>query len=265
MYENFYQHVYRAGQPLVVATPHSGPVNRPPDDYHPFPESEIDAWTAGLAVRLSRPRLRKNRRLLLSLHSTDYFGALVDVGDFGLAPNGILPGIIDQLNVEFSDDLATVQLPYQEHIVSYTQDRLQWKHNRWGTLHPEKLATISTASRFEVMMLDKLLGEFIRPEERFTHDGLRRGLGSLLVRGRASAYLPQRRLLRPQDGQTPESLRKPARSRVSYRCSSGVFPLPGPASSRNSRGDHQEIGGIALGEVGMITIRPERWPGQISA
>jgi hypothetical protein len=176
VYENFYQHVYRAGQPLVVATPHSGSVNRPPDDYHPFPESEIDAWTAGLAAQLSRVRLRKNRRLLLSLHSTDYFGALVDVGDFGLAPNGILPGLIEQLNVEFTDDLAAVQLPYQEHIISYTGNRLQWKHNRWGTLHPEKLATISTASRFEVMMLDKLLGEYIRPEERFTHDGLRRGL-----------------------------------------------------------------------------------------
>jgi hypothetical protein len=176
VYENFYVQVYSASQPLVVVTPHSGPVNRLPDEYHPFPDSEIDAWTAGLAVQLCRPQLRENRRVLLSLHSTDYFGALVDVGDFGLAPNGILPELIGQLNVEFADDLAAVQLPYQEHIVSYTQDRLEWKHRRWGTLHPEKLATVSTASRFEVMMLDKLLGEYIRPEERFSYDGLRRGL-----------------------------------------------------------------------------------------
>ena len=176
VYEDFYRQVYGAGQPLVVATPHSGPVYRPPDDYHPFPESEIDAWTAGVAVRLGRPQLRKNRRLLLSLHSTDYFGALVDVGDFGLAPNAILPEIIAQLNVEFADDLAQVQPPYRDHIFAYTQRRLQWKQNRWGTLHPEQLAHISTASRFEVMMLDKLTGEFIRPEERFTYDGLRRGL-----------------------------------------------------------------------------------------
>jgi hypothetical protein len=176
VYENFYQYVYRAAQPLVVATPHSGPVNRPPDEYHPFPESEIDAWTAGLAVRLSRPRLREDRRLLLSLHSTDYFGALVDVGDFGLAPNAILPELIGQLNVEFADDLTAVQQPYQEHIVSYTRDRLQWKHQHWGTLQPEELANLSTASRFEVMMLDKLLGDYIRPAERFSYAGLQRGL-----------------------------------------------------------------------------------------
>jgi hypothetical protein len=176
VYENFYQQIYGAGQPLVITTPHSGPVHRPPDDYHPFPESEIDAWTAGVAVRLGRPQLKKNRRLLLSLHSTDYFGALVDIGDFGLAANGILPEIVGHLNVEFSDALAAVQPAYRDHIISYTQRRLKWKQNRWGTLHPEQLANVSTASRFEVMMLDKLTGGFIRPEERFTYNGFRRGL-----------------------------------------------------------------------------------------
>jgi hypothetical protein len=176
VYEDFYQQVYGARQPLVVTTPHSGPVNRPADDYHPFPESEIDAWTAGVAARIGRPRLQDNRRLLLSLHSTDYFGALVDFGDFGLAPNGILPAIIDRLNGEFAGELAAVTPSYRDHIVAYSQRRLQWKQNRWGTLDPERLATISTASRFEVMMLDKLTGAFIRPEERFTYDGLRRGV-----------------------------------------------------------------------------------------
>lgn len=183
VYEDFYRQIYGCGHPLVVVTPHSGPVYRPPDDYHPFPESEIDAWTAGVAVRINCPRLKKNRRLLLSLHSTDYFGALVDVGDFGLAPNRILPGIIRLLNTEFSNVLAAVQPSYRDHIISYTQRRLQWKQNRWGTLHPEQLANVSTASRFEVMMLDKLTGEFIRPEERFTYDGLRRGVEAYWAAG----------------------------------------------------------------------------------
>jgi hypothetical protein len=176
VYEDFYQQVYRAGQPLVVATPHSGPVNRPPDEYHPFPESEIDAWTAGLAARLRFPQGRKRGRLLLSLHSTDYFGALMDIGDFGLVANNILPDLVRQLNREFSDELTTVQLPYRDHILAYTRRRLQWKQNRWGTLHPEELAHISTASQFEVKMLDKLIGQFILPQERFTYDGLQRGL-----------------------------------------------------------------------------------------
>jgi hypothetical protein len=176
VYENFYREVYDAEQSLVVTTPHSGQVHRRPDDFHPFPESEIDAWTARVAVRLEQPRSRRSRRLLLSLHSTDYFGAMVDVGDFGLDPNRILPEIIGELNVEFSKVLTEIQPAYRHHIVSYTQRRLQWKQQRWGTLHPEQLAKISTASRFEVMTLDKLTAKFIRPEERFTYNGLRRGL-----------------------------------------------------------------------------------------
>ncbi len=183
VYEDFYQQVYGASQPLVVTTPHSGPVYRPPDDYHPFPESEIDAWTAGVASRLGCLRLKKIRRLLLSLHSTDYFGALMDIGDFGLAPNTILPEIIGQLNCEFSEDLAALSPSYRDHSIAYSQRRLQWKQNRWGTLNPDRLATISTASRFEVMMLDKLTGEFIRPEERFTYEGLRRGVEAYWAAG----------------------------------------------------------------------------------
>ena len=176
VYQSFYRQVYTAEQPLVVTTPHSGPVHRPPDEYHPFPESEIDGWTARVAVRLERPELKKNRRLLLSLHRTDYFGALLDIGDFGLGSNGILPEITGKLNVEFTEALTALQPIYRDHIISYTLRRLEWKHNRWGTLHPEQLTNVSTASRFEVMMLDKLTGEFIRPEERFTLNGFRRGL-----------------------------------------------------------------------------------------
>lgn len=176
IYQEFYKQTYSPGQPLVVATPHSGPVHRPPDDYHPFPESEIDAWTAGLAIRLSPPPWEPSRRLLVSLHSTDYFGALVDVGDFGLAANAVLPEIIARLNREFAEVLAELTPAYRDYIMAYSQRRLEWKYRRWGTLNPEELTTISTASRFEIMMLDKLTGTFIRPEERFTYDGLRRGL-----------------------------------------------------------------------------------------
>jgi hypothetical protein len=176
VYKSFYRMVYDAGQPLVVATPHSGMVHRLPDEYHPFPESEIDAWTAGVAVRLASPALRTNRRLFLSLHSTDYFGALMDIGDFGLPVNRILPKIIHNLNMEFAGLLSAIQPLYRNHIISYTRRRLEWKQNRWGTLDPERLTNVSTASRFEVMMLDKVIGDFIQPNERFTFAGFCRGL-----------------------------------------------------------------------------------------
>ncbi|MBM4289693.1 MAG: hypothetical protein FJ135_16395 [Deltaproteobacteria bacterium] len=183
VYEDFYRQIYGASQPLVVAVPHSGPVYRPPDEYHPFPESEIDAWTARLAVRLDPPRLGKTSPLLVSLHSTDYFGVLLDIGDFGLPSNRHLAEIVEKLNTAFAEELAAVEPAYREHATSYTQLRLQWKQQRWGALTPEHLANISTASRFEVMMLDRIIGDCIRPEERFTYDGLCRGVEAYWSRG----------------------------------------------------------------------------------
>jgi hypothetical protein len=176
VYEAFYRQLYGAGPPLLVAVPHCGPVWRPPDDYHPFPASEIDAWTARLAVRLAPAPPPSDRRLLLSLHSTDYFGAFLDIGDFGLKANHILPEIVAALNLEFAKELASLAPAYREHILTYTLTRLAWKFRRWGTLHPEALATISTASQFEVKILDGLARPFLKEGERFTLTGLCRGL-----------------------------------------------------------------------------------------
>ncbi len=184
VYEDFYRQVYGATQALVVAVPHCGPVWRPPDDYHPFPESEIDAWTARVAVHLTAAGHQPDRRLLLSLHSTDYFGALLDIGDFGLPANDVLPEIVARLNQEFAGTLAALTPAYREHILLYTRQRLAWKFQRWGTLHPEDLAQISTASQFEVKILDGFAREFISPEERFTFSGLCRGLAAYWSHGR---------------------------------------------------------------------------------
>jgi|GEM_PF-1164624 len=184
VYEAFYRQVYDAKEPLVVAVPHCGPVYRPADDYHPFPESEIDAWTARVAVRLQAPWGGAARRLLLSLHSTDYFGALLDIGDFGLPANRVLPALAARLNEEFNRELAALTPAYREHILNYTHQRLAWKQQRWGTLHPEALAHLSTASQFEVKILDGFARDFLRDGERFTFAGLCRGLEAYWAAGR---------------------------------------------------------------------------------
>lgn len=184
VYEDFYEQVYGAKQALVVAVPHCGMVFRRPDDYHPFPESEIDAWTARVAVHLRPVNGGGNRRLLLSLHSTDYFGALLDIGDFGLPTNHVLPGIVRDLNQEFAGALAGITPTYRDHIIFWTKQRLAWKFRRWGTLHPETLANISTAAQFEVKILDGFAREFLSEGERFTLSGLCRGLEAYWSQGR---------------------------------------------------------------------------------
>lgn len=176
VYKNFYDHLYRPGAALVVAAPHSGEVRRRPDEFHPFPKSETDAWTARVAVRLAPPPVPEPRRVLLSLHSTDYFGALLDVGDFGLPQNHRLPEIIARLKKRFAPDLLKVFPAYLTHKIPYTLERLKWFERHFGTLDPRRLSGISTAARFEIKSIFNLIRPFMDPARGFTLAGIARGL-----------------------------------------------------------------------------------------
>jgi len=181
VYEDFYRHVYGAPGATVVATPHSGEVRRPPDRYHPFPQSETDAWTSRVAVHCLDGTPGDGKRLLISLHSTDYFGAFLDLGDFGLPQNRMLPVLTARLNRRFAPELAA-QLPaYRDYLVPYTLARLRWMAERWGTLDPEALKTISTASRFEILSLMRVLEKWLPPAGAVTLDWLARGLDSFFA------------------------------------------------------------------------------------
>jgi hypothetical protein len=176
VYQAFYRHLYQAPYPTVIAVPHAGEVRRPPDKYHPFPQHETDAWTSRVAVHCLGGPPREGRRLLISLHSTDYFGAVFDLGDFGLPQNRGLPGLVSRLNRQFSRDLAPLVPAYRDYLVPYTLERLRWMVERWGTLDPEALVTVSTASRFEILRLLDVLQPWLPPAPRVTLDWLGRGL-----------------------------------------------------------------------------------------
>jgi hypothetical protein len=176
VYRDFYHHLYQAPAATVIATPHSGEVRRPPDQYHPFPQSETDAWTAQVAVQCLNGAPAAGRRLLISLHSTDYFGAFFDLGDFGLPQNRVLPRVAAQLNQRFSQEIAALLPAYRDYLVPYTLDRLRWMEQRWGTLEPQALSTISTASRFEILRLMRVLEHWLPPTGMVTLEWLTRGL-----------------------------------------------------------------------------------------
>jgi hypothetical protein len=163
VYQDFYSYLFNSDSRIILASPHSGEVRRPPDRYHPFPQSEIDGWTARVMARCQNPDHQGKKRVLISLHSTDYFGALMDIGDFGLPQNRVLTRIVEQLQEDFSASLSPLLTGYRDYIIPYTRSRLEWFAENWGTLDPERLAKKSTAARFEVVSLLKITGQ---PEPR---------------------------------------------------------------------------------------------------
>ncbi|MBW1991440.1 MAG: hypothetical protein JRI59_04875 [Deltaproteobacteria bacterium] len=176
VYESFYSHLFDSSAQVVIAAPHSGEVRRPPDIYHPFPQSEIDAWTGRVGIRCLKPEFVPARRLLISLHSTDYFGSLLDIGDFGLPQNAGLPAVMEDLRRRFAGAIGALLPAYRRHIVPYTLARVEWFESKFGTLDPRHLAGISTAAAFELKSINKVLEVCGYRGDTRTAAGLRRGL-----------------------------------------------------------------------------------------
>jgi len=177
-YASFYAYLYQSAAQVVIAAPHSGQVRRAPDVYHPFPLSEIDAWTARVGIRCLDPEPLPSRRVLISLHSTDYFGSLMDFGDFGLAQNEGLNKIMGELRQRFAGAIEDVMPDYRRHIVPYTLARVEWFEEKFGTVDPRRLARISTAAGFELRSIRKVLDACGFQGETHTAEGLRQGLES---------------------------------------------------------------------------------------
>lgn len=177
-YGEFYANLYEAPTRVVIAAPHSGQVHRAPDIYHPFPLSEIDAWTGRVGIRCLRPEPQPSGKILISLHSTDYFGSILDLGDFGLRSNASLPEVAEDLRRAFAGDLEDFMPAYRRHIVPYTLGRVEWFEQKFGTLDPQRLARISTAAGFELRSIKRVLGNSGFSGEIHTAAGLRQGLES---------------------------------------------------------------------------------------
>ncbi len=177
-YKHFYKHLYHGPFQVVIAAPHSGQVCRPPDIYHPFPLSEIDAWTARVGIRSLNSEVLPAKRILISLHSTDYFGSLLDLGDFGLPQNAGLPKVLKTLRRRFAGAIEALLPAYHRHIVPYTLARVEWFEKKFGTLDPHRLAQISTAAGFELRSIRKVLENSGFQGETDTAAGLRQGLES---------------------------------------------------------------------------------------
>ena len=65
---------------------------------------------------------------------------------------------------------------YRAYILPYTRLRLEWMQRRCGTLDPEPLGQLSTASRFEIQSLGKVMANCLSPAERVSFSGLLKGM-----------------------------------------------------------------------------------------
>jgi len=150
-YLRFYSHVYGRQPSLVYVAPHCGEVRRPSDDLLPFPEQEVDSWTAGVAALCAQNNSGKvTRRIMVSIHSYYLPGAAIDVGDFGLMDTTQLDAILQKLENRYHNDLQTHWAKYAREIADRLMALLTHIVRKHGTLEVDKLQQLSSEDRFRV-------------------------------------------------------------------------------------------------------------------
>jgi hypothetical protein len=168
-WDNFYAHVFGRTPQTVWVAPHSGRVNRKPDDLVLYPEFMVDSGTAGVAAWCAfHDEARALKRTMINVHSTGQLGAVLNLGDFGVvAPEKLdsiaakmerkYHGKVQALTGEFTRDFGEKTLKLLEHIYVIR-----------ATLDPAELGRQSTDDSFTVRTYVRCLERYGQEINEFT-------------------------------------------------------------------------------------------------
>jgi hypothetical protein len=180
VWESFYSFIWDTKPQMVWVAPHSGSVNRPPDDMKPFPKLMIDAFTAGVAALCAYNDKNKiSRRIMMSVHGTGLLGAVLNLGDFGVLNIDNMESVIKKIESKYLKRVQTLADEFKQDYCLKTFKILEHIDNLRGTLNPEELSRVSIDDSGEVRLQAKALKYYGQEIIEFTLDEFKEALRNL--------------------------------------------------------------------------------------
>jgi hypothetical protein len=140
IWDKFYTYVWDDKPQTIWVTPHSGNVNRQPDENFPYPKLELDAHVAGATAQCAyRDSGETTKRTMISIHSYNWFSAVLDLGGFGINDVEKLESIAAKIEKKYTEKVQTLAEACRQ---DYSLKVLRWLEHILkvrGTLHPTKL------------------------------------------------------------------------------------------------------------------------------
>ena len=148
VWDKFYTYVWDETPQNLWITPHSGNINRKPDKLFPFPKLELDAYVAGVAARCAyndtKPALK---RTMISIHSHNWYSAVVDLGGFGINDYKKLETIAARIEEKYAEKVQSAAEACRQDFVARIMPWLEIIHNAPGYAEPKENAGKNTALR----------------------------------------------------------------------------------------------------------------------
>jgi len=179
-WEDFYSYIWGLTPQTLWVAPHSGSVNRAPDDILPFPKLWIDAFTAGVAASCAfKDRNRTSKRVMMAIHGTGHLGAVLNLGDFGVVDKEKLDIVAKKMEMKYHERAQVLADEFKQDFTLKTIKILRHIKNRRGTLNPEELSHISRDDSFTVGLYVKGLGLYGQEIKEFTFAEFKEAIQSL--------------------------------------------------------------------------------------
>jgi hypothetical protein len=140
VWDKFYTYIWGETPQTIWVAPHSGSVNRAPDIIFPYPQMEMDAYVADIAARCAyRDAAGTSKRTMISVHSHNWLGAVLDLGGFGICDEEKLTSIAADMEGKYSDKIQILAAGCRQDFLIKIGRWLEHIINTRGTLVPQEL------------------------------------------------------------------------------------------------------------------------------
>jgi hypothetical protein len=136
----FYSYIWDSAPLTLWVTPHSGGIDRKPDDIFPYPKLEMDGFAAGAAALCAlKDGCETVKRVMVSLHSHNWFGAVLDLGSFGILDERKLIAVSEKMEEKYHKKVQVLAGECKKDFSLRAVNWLKRINGNRGTLHPEEL------------------------------------------------------------------------------------------------------------------------------
>jgi len=185
VWDRFYSYIWGTSSQTIWVAPHSGSVERAPDDVLRFPKLMIDSFTAGVAALCAlKDRRVPSKRVMIAVHATGHLGGVLNLGDFGILDQGDLDAIALKMEAKHGERAQGLAEAFKQNFRETRMKILEDIQHKRGTVDPEELSRISYDDSVTVRLYVKGLRLYGQPVEKHTIHGFREamnGLGKIRV------------------------------------------------------------------------------------
>ncbi|OGO35440.1 MAG: hypothetical protein A2147_10245 [Chloroflexi bacterium RBG_16_57_8] len=180
VWDSFYSYVWGTPPQTVWVAPHSGSVNRPPDDVLRFPKLMTDNFTAGVAALCAlKNGTRPSKRVVIAIHSTGHLGGVLNLGDFGILDEEDMGEIATKMEAKHGERAQALAEAFKRDFCETTMSILEDIQHKRGTLDPEELSRMSYDDSVVVRYYIKGLRLYGQELAEHTLRGFQEAMGGL--------------------------------------------------------------------------------------